>query len=218
MSMTQPPPPYQPGPPAESRPWWKKKRFIIPAVIVLLFVVAGIAGGGGDEDDDGSAVETTGTTTVVGQPAVTTTGAPATTKAPAAAPAPTAAPDALAALRNMKKGTFCDNVAADVTETSGKYTARSNNSDKSPRYCIADILEQVQKAGMPAGWEAVAVDITADLKNNLGEVTKDAVVMRSSFTKDTVQRLQFNNIDKTKILTLAATKFVHPAYAKSDGS
>jgi len=86
------------------------------------------------------------------------------------------------------------------------------------RRAVASALEAAQVVGLPPEITSVSVVILFDLVDQFGQVTESTVV-EADYTTTTINKIVFDNIDETKILLLAdAYLYVHPAFAKDDGS
>jgi hypothetical protein len=126
----------------------------------------------------------------------------------------------------LRLHTSCDSVTdVAVGKTRVTVTAKAGSNltegltKDSARICIADILEDMQTYGTASGWKSVEVKILSDdLTDRYGATLKDQLVITARYSSDTVTRIVFSNIDKRKILPLADSQTVVPAFAKGDGS
>lgn len=86
------------------------------------------------------------------------------------------------------------------------------------RFSVAQVLEGSRNAGLPPEVGQVSVIVLYPLLNEFGEISEEKVI-EADYTRATVDRIVFENIDERKILPLAdAYLYVHPAMAKGDGS
>jgi hypothetical protein len=86
------------------------------------------------------------------------------------------------------------------------------------RYSVAEVLEGARNGHLPPRITTVSVRVLYDLVNQFGEEAEE-VVIEADYTRPTLDRIVFDNIDTTKILLLAdGYPYVHPAMAKADGS
>jgi hypothetical protein len=85
------------------------------------------------------------------------------------------------------------------------------------RIAVADALKAIQQSNVPPTIASGQIIIFGDLQNEFGEVTEEQVI-DATYSRATIDRIVFDNIDPKKILLLADFANVHPAYAKGDGS
>jgi hypothetical protein len=115
-------------------------------------------------------------------------------------------------------GIVVDGSSAVVTIVSSENLTEGLTKD-SARLAVSDVVQAAQGAALPPEVASVVVVVRYDLVNQFGEVAEDDVIV-APFSRETVDRLQFDNLDPTEILRAAdqGGLWVHPAFAYSDGS
>lgn len=116
------------------------------------------------------------------------------------------------------RGIVVDGTNATITIVSSENLTEGLTKD-SARLAVSDVVQAAQDASLPPEIASVVVVVRYDLVNQFGEV-EEADVIVAPFSRETVDRLQFDNLDRTEILPAAdqGALWAHPAFAYSDGS
>lgn len=116
------------------------------------------------------------------------------------------------------RGVAFDGTSVTVTIVSSENLTEGLTKD-SARLAVSYVVQAAQGSSLPAEVASVVVVVRYDLVNQFGEVA-EADVIAAPFSRETVDRLQFDNLDRTEILRVAdqGALWVHPAFAYSDGS
>jgi hypothetical protein len=109
-----------------------------------------------------------------------------------------------------------DGSAVIVTLRSAENITEGLTKD-SARFAIVGVLEAAAGAPLPDEVATVSIEVVHPLVDGYGEVTEQRVVL-ARFDRSTIGRIQFDTIDRAKIFTLANELWVHPAFAKGDGT
>jgi hypothetical protein len=116
------------------------------------------------------------------------------------------------------RGVAFDGTSVTVTIVSSENLTEGLTKD-SARLAVSNVVQAAQGVSLPAQVTSVVVVVRYDLVNQFGEVAEADVIV-ATFSRETVDRLQFENLDRTEILRVAdqGALWVHSAFAYSDGS
>ncbi len=78
---------------------------------------------------------------------------------------------------------------------------------------ITDTLKAIAQSSLPFDYQRITFDGTFPLQDVYGNVVEERVV-EVSYTRETVEKINWDNFQRTDIFTIADFDFIHPAMTK----